>query len=241
MNSKVVVFDIKSKLAHFRKINSNSSSLTYIVPPRTTILGIIAGILGRERDSYYTDKDFEEMKIGVEPICPHRVMTQTINYLFVESFNDVTGYRNRTQVPVEFLTSRDDVAFRIYLSCNDNLLSEINECLKNEEYIYSISLGPAYCLADVNYVGEFDSICFDEQLEGFVDISTVIRMEDVIDYEFSSNLYKEKMPSKFLENRVCITNDYLFSKNNTGIKVKLEPKSLIILNLDGKEKLITYM
>ena len=87
MNSKVVVFDIKSKLAHFRKINSNSSSLTYIVPPRTTILGIIAGILGRERDSYYTDKDFEEMKIGVEPICPHRVMTQTINYLFVESFN----------------------------------------------------------------------------------------------------------------------------------------------------------
>ena len=49
----LLVFDISGKFAHFRKYYTNSSSLTYLVPPRTSIYGLIAGILGLERDSYY--------------------------------------------------------------------------------------------------------------------------------------------------------------------------------------------
>ena len=48
---KIIVFDIKGKFAHFRKFYTNSSSLTYGIPPRTAICGILAAILGLERDS----------------------------------------------------------------------------------------------------------------------------------------------------------------------------------------------
>ena len=61
-----VIFDIESKYAHFRKVYTNSSSLTYSVPPRTTLEGIIAAILGYERDTYYKMLDSSSVNIAVK-------------------------------------------------------------------------------------------------------------------------------------------------------------------------------
>ncbi|MDW8022877.1 MAG: CRISPR-associated protein Cas5, partial [Nitrososphaerota archaeon] len=43
---KLVVFDAKCFFAHFRKHFSTTSSLSYSFPPRTTIAGMMAAILG---------------------------------------------------------------------------------------------------------------------------------------------------------------------------------------------------
>jgi len=50
---KLLIFDWKGRMGHFRKLDTNSSSLTYSFPSRTTIAGMIAGVLGYEKDSYY--------------------------------------------------------------------------------------------------------------------------------------------------------------------------------------------
>lgn len=241
MYKKVLVFDIKSKLAHFRKINTNSSSLTYLVPPRTTIMGLLAGILGRERDSYYTDESFSKMYIGIAPMNKHRIDTQSINYLAIDSVNDVTGCKNHTQVPVEFLTSSEDVCFRVYLSCEEELFFEIKSALVEERYIYLPSLGLAYCLADINYIGEFEVSVVDGLEDTFVDINTVTQVKHIVSFDFSPNIYKEKMPYKFEENRKCFTEDYIFSRNDDKIKLKILKGNLYSINIDDKEELFTFM
>ena len=41
---KILTFRLQGKMAHFRRYYSNSSALTYTIPPRTTVLNI-AGLL----------------------------------------------------------------------------------------------------------------------------------------------------------------------------------------------------
>jgi CRISPR-associated protein Cas5h len=43
---KVLVFDITSDYAHFRKPYTTTSALTYSVPPRTAIVGLVGNIIG---------------------------------------------------------------------------------------------------------------------------------------------------------------------------------------------------
>ncbi len=51
MNSKeVLIFDISSEYGHFRKYNTTTSPLTYSIPTRTAIAGILGAILGMERE-----------------------------------------------------------------------------------------------------------------------------------------------------------------------------------------------
>jgi CRISPR-associated protein, Cas5h family len=60
-------------MAHFRKVYSNSTSLSYYFPPRTTVLGIVAAALGLPRDSYY-DK-LNQLNVGVSAVTPLRKLT----------------------------------------------------------------------------------------------------------------------------------------------------------------------
>ena len=54
--SKILIFDIKGPMAHFRKFYTNSSSLSYLFPPRTVVAGIIAGILGLPSERFEKKK-----------------------------------------------------------------------------------------------------------------------------------------------------------------------------------------
>ena len=109
-----VVFDIEGNFAHFRKIYTNSSSLSYTVPPRTTIQGIIAAILGYERDSYYSYMD-ENLNISVKKNYPTYKMTQTLNYIKAESTGELVRPKNHTQIPFEVISAKPKVSYRIYV------------------------------------------------------------------------------------------------------------------------------
>lgn len=65
---KIIIFELWGKFAHFRKFYTNSSSLSYSVPPRTTIEGIIAAILGYERDSYYEKFNPDNLYVAVRKV-----------------------------------------------------------------------------------------------------------------------------------------------------------------------------
>ena len=64
MNYKeILIFDISSEYGHFRKFNTTTSPLTYSIPTRTAVVGIIGAILGLERE--ISEGKFKE---GTEPI-----------------------------------------------------------------------------------------------------------------------------------------------------------------------------
>ena len=52
MNYKeLLIFDITGEYGHFRKYNTTTSPLTYSVPTRTAIAGMLGAILGMERET----------------------------------------------------------------------------------------------------------------------------------------------------------------------------------------------
>ena len=138
----LLVFDISGKFAHFRKYYTNSSSLTYLVPPRTSIYGLIAGILGLERDSYYEKFNPEEAFIGVKILSENRRIMQSLNYLKLEGKSDFVAPKNHTQIPFEVLTNDKCVKYRIYFSHKDEeIMEELRRRLKYKKYYYSLFLG----------------------------------------------------------------------------------------------------
>jgi CRISPR-associated protein Cas5h len=76
----IIIFEISGKFAHFRKFYTNSSSLSYSVPSRTTVEGIIAAILGLERDTYYEKLSLDNCKIAIEKVNKTRKINQSLNY-----------------------------------------------------------------------------------------------------------------------------------------------------------------
>jgi len=116
---QIVVFDLIGKIAHFRKYYTNSSSLTYAFPPRTTITGIIAGILGFERDSYYEKFSIQNTKISVSLKSPVRTLMETVNYVWAEKPSDLNlSAGKHTQIPVEIIVPKewnDNIRYRIFL------------------------------------------------------------------------------------------------------------------------------
>lgn len=152
-----ITFCVNGKMAHFRKYYSNSTALSYTVPPVTTVKGILAGLLGCPRDSYYENFSDARCKVGIIVEKPVKKLSQTVNLLKVESLNDLSGDgKNRTQNNMEFLFPKDlrdgYLSYRIYFwHEDDELMERLIECVCTEQKHYnsqgiSLALGAAQCL-----------------------------------------------------------------------------------------------
>ncbi len=120
----LLIFDIKGEYGHFRKYNTTTSPLTYSIPTRTAIVGILGAILGMEReirDSQYPEgaepvqEFFSKEKAGIAVQIINPVKKENIGFNLIntkKSFYDLTR-AGRTQVNFELLKFPH---YRIYLS-----------------------------------------------------------------------------------------------------------------------------
>ena len=53
MSNKLLAFDICGDYGYFRRGYTSTSTITFPFPSRTSISGLIAGIIGLEKDSYH--------------------------------------------------------------------------------------------------------------------------------------------------------------------------------------------
>lgn len=222
---KCLVFDIEGKFAHFRKTYTNSSSMSYMVPPRTTIIGLIAGLLGREKDSYYEEFKSHNIDIAVKVESKIYSIMQTLNYIKATSPKGIFHPKEYTQIPFEALTSDDLVKYRIYVYTEDKeLFDEIENMLEKEEYVYPPYLGVAFFTGQIDYIGKANVRAVDDR--SYVDISSVLAMDDIEDMDVTSVediiMVKELMPTNFKENRrICKSTSYLVVSEPRAISVKL--------------------
>lgn len=243
---RIVVFDLIGKIAHFRKYYTNSSSLTYAFPPRTTITGLIAGILGFERDSYYEKFSIQNAKISVSLKSPIRKLIETVNYVWAEKPSDLNlSAGKHTQIPVEIIVPQewdDNLRYRIFFTHKDvKLLEEFVVRVKNKNFIYPPYLGISEFIADTEFV-DFDD--FNESFSSDPILLTSILNTDVlksgvgqISFRSEGALYvKEKMPIEFDNNRKLSSppKEFIIEVKGKGINVTLNKPYFEI----GEDKLI---
>jgi len=219
---EVLVFDLKGDYAHFRKVYTTSSQLTYGVPPRTTLAGLIAGILGLERNSYYQLFSRENSRLSLSIMKPIRKCI--INQNLLKTKDETLGLINlstkpprrieRIQVPFEMVK---DPWYRVYLYLRDEgIFERLEEYLKNHQSVYTPCLGISELLADFQYVGRQGAV----QEKGEGEINSVIRKgAAVIQIEAGKKYVRERMPGFFSKGRVPKYLDILYEPDGKTIKV----------------------
>lgn len=228
---ELISLDWCGKMAHFRKFYSNASALTHTIPPRTTILGLLASIAEIERDSYYCDTKnevFNSLKIGIQVINPVRKINQKFNYLKVvkdgaseeslaADLNDLyifRGYSNRKQVSTELIVPhsiRDKdslVKYRIFVGFPDSdkpVFTTLKANLTREYYPFGVCLGAANMLGFISQPNGIEPIDFEVgvQTSDFVEVIGAIDENLVLDIDRNHNFSIEHdlFPTSFSLNK----------------------------------------
>lgn len=163
-------FDITADYAHFRRVGNNSAKPSYRIPPRTTIAGLLAGIMGMSRDSYYNLFTPATSALAVVPKqMPHTYMMaittvntkadDAIQYLPKEKHYTKAAEMLTPESYVKYDRQRDtyemlvDPVYRVYVALKDQEVhDELQDRLENSRYHYSPSLGLSECIAEINAV-----------------------------------------------------------------------------------------
>ncbi|TDA65885.1 MAG: CRISPR-associated protein Cas5 [Clostridia bacterium] len=145
--TQVLVFSLRGKLAHFRQPDTTVTQATYPFPPRPTLQGLLAAIMGIDYDSREWPRFLAgEHYLGLALLAPVRTVCMQMSLLgkgFVSG--DTTGAFNRPTV-MEMLVSPH---YRVYYS--GEAMKALEEKLAGHQSVFHTYLGSAFCLTFPEY------------------------------------------------------------------------------------------
>jgi CRISPR-associated protein Cas5h len=171
MSDEVLVFELSGRYAHFKVPETTRGAMSFPFPPRTALLGLLAGILGIERSSYWKeDSSLRKARIALEVLGPLQMYPMKVNYtqtksdfvlglpaglrILIPSDPLTPGRRGfTTQYRLDMLR---DPAYRVFVAIDDeNLFQRLVSSIREHKYVYSPYLGHANLLAEVKFVGVY--------------------------------------------------------------------------------------
>lgn len=231
---EVLSFDIGGKFAHFRKYYANNTALSFSIPPRTSLIGLIASALGKPKDSYYESLKSDQLRIGIVILHPIKKSMHRLNHLMVKTREDFTGRSGHIQTPFEVVSGLDigkgEVCYRVYLSPTEigkDCYEEIKQCFIKRSFHYTLTLGTANFLAHVSNVKIHSDVSsqFSNELLPFHSAVNADQVEEV-KFELKDEnwfIEEELMPADFIQNgdrELSKMNRMLFSLNSKPIIVR---------------------
>lgn len=193
---KLLVFDISSEYGHFRKFNTTSSPLTYAIPTRSALAGVLGAILGVEREA--SDGTFPDgvipvnelfaagnADIGIQILNPIKKTNIGFNLLDTgKAASSFFNIKNRTQIEFELLK---DAKFRIFLHLKeDKIAEELAERIEAVNHHFTPYLGLSQFTAIVEWQGQVEATLEVSDSE-YIAICTSINLSKL----------EEKRPIKF--------------------------------------------
>jgi CRISPR-associated protein Cas5h len=184
-------FTIRGPWGHFRRIEGNIVKQTYRIIPRTTVAGLLAAVVGIERDGYYDLFAPDESAVAIEPVREIRTINMPMNTLSTASGNlqslnaqgkisvklpDPTTLRQQHNYEVLV-----EPAYRIDISLADEeWYTKLRETLEAGKSHYVPSLGLSEHLAEIEYHGEFDVDAGSQDESVAVDSAVPNAVDDVV-------------------------------------------------------------
>lgn len=223
---KLLCFDIWADYAHFKKYYTTTSPLTFSIPPKTSIYGILGAILGLDKNDYLNYFPAGKCKIGIQIKKPIKKTRINLNLIDTKTAKMMSRIKTRTQIKTEFLK---DAEFRIYFFHQDTELYEnLKKMMENHKTYYSISLGLSENLANFKYVGEYSFSKVSDN-EEWVNISTALKIGCFLskgDIDFSEEgkeYFADKVAIEMKSDREVLEYAQLVYERN-GQSIKARPK-----------------
>lgn len=160
----VLVFDIWGNYAHYKKIYATTSAISYAIPPKTSLYGMIWAIAPMleefNKDAYLSYFQNKSCLLGIA--LRHPIVMQRINTNLVGRIGRMQKYNskgklntNRKPTTMEFVVKPK---YRIYFYHSDNAFYNfLKRQLEAHKAIYSPTLGIAGLHANFVYIGDFEA------------------------------------------------------------------------------------
>lgn len=230
----LIIFDLAGAYGMFRKFYTNSSSLSYPFPPRTTVAGLIAGIIGYERDSYAEELGLDRCRIAVSVCVPVRRVMQRVNYVMTEGNvwgKNAGGFDGSTgpiQVPVEWVfpaVGHRELRYRIYVTHeNAGWVERLQGTLEYGTPSYPPYLGMSECLGRIEHVATVGNWSL-ELREEELPIRTLLPAEAIWGpprLEEGIQIVKERAPLALdSERRLVEIADLLYNRSGPYITARV--------------------
>lgn len=240
---EIIQFDIHGKFAHFRKYYANNTAMSFSIPPRTTLMGILAGVLGLPKDSYYEAFASDKIRIGLAVKTPLKKTFHRLNLLSLKKKGDIKtsfdsdfrGMNGRIQTPFEVVSGQhiqtDEVIYRVFVSCFESgkgIFDELSQRLKNKNTHFQTTLGIAQFLAYISHTHFFESANEHSAQNEWVEFNSAVISDYVSALDFEKKdlqhfVEEELLPADFKENydrELSKMNRVLFTTGNIPLRVK---------------------
>lgn len=192
--SECLSLTVRGDWAHFRRVDGTVVKQTYRIIPRTTVAGLLAAIVGADRDSYYEEFAINSSAIAITPASELRTTNIATNGLSTSEENlrrprDTRKGRSRSGLQIRYPDSTSNrqqqnyeylvnPAYRLDIAIEDvEFYSTLKDHLQRGEFVYTPSLGLSECLAQVEFNGiyrpnpvqETDRVSVDSAVPNSVD------------------------------------------------------------------------
>lgn len=180
---KTLVFDVFGEYGHFRKYFTTSSPLTFSVPPKTAIYGIVSAILGLDKGEYLKYFQEKQCSVGIKIVNPVKKTRIPINYINTKEAIDMSKIKSRTQVNLEVLK---DCRYRIYFHHKEqHIYDKVKQLMMQKKNVYTISLGLSEFIANYKFIGEMEASL--TKNNDMIKIASIIPFNETIHIKFEGD------------------------------------------------------
>ncbi|WP_226021921.1 type I-B CRISPR-associated protein Cas5b [Halomicrobium salinisoli] len=159
-------FTVRSDWGHFKRVGRSVTKQTYRFPPRTTVAGMLAAIVGAERNTYYEIFGADNAAVAITPMSDLRTVNIPTVGLGTDPKQDVTtstgDYYSDYNLTYQD-TTKDrqlhayevlaDPVYRIDVALEDeSFYGDLKEHLQEGTSVYPPSLGKSEYLAVIKDV-----------------------------------------------------------------------------------------
>ncbi|MDI6730322.1 MAG: type I-B CRISPR-associated protein Cas5b [Candidatus Altarchaeum sp.] len=244
---KVLVFDVWGDYAHFRRGYTTTSPLTFSIPPRTALCGLIGAILGLEKkdEEYLRYFTLDQAKIGLKLLNNIKKVLIAENLIHTKDAKGIgmNLIETRTQIRFEFLK---DPKYRIYFwHSNNEIYNQLKKNLIEHKSVYTPCFGLSENIANFNFVGEID-VEIKEPNEKIL-IYSVLPTEKATDkeginFDFSGEYFSLRLPTEMNQERIITKySNILFERNGKPIEANMKTSYWEITDENGTKQNIVFI
>lgn len=228
---KILVFDVSALYGHFRVPYTVTSPLTFPVPSKTALYGMIGAIIGLDKNSYLEQFQNKSCLCSIQllkPIKKTHIAANYINTKNVQMFSRMDSQKKapHSQVKVEYIK---DLAFRFYIYLEEStLFTELENMLSEHKTAYTLSMGLSECIANFNFIGTFEAEKV-KTCDQFLDVASIVPLNQIMSpnsinfVEEGRKFLKVHLPLEMKPDRELLeTGDFIIESNAKSVSLKTD-------------------
>ena len=225
---ELINFRLSGRFAHFLRAEASASALSYPVPPRTVILGILGAVLGLPKDKPQTV--LEPANIAISGKLPkthwHRAKLRKDPPVPLPRFIRKTQKQDKNTAPEKATLILQEWLFEpgytVWVSSPEPHHAELKSRLNKRQWHFSPSLGLSEMMADIEYLGANEGMplpkdTYDIQ-SVFQQEAGVLEMDQIFRKELAVHSFQ--MPRALTPDRIFSHCTYFAERNGRPVPVE---------------------